>query len=512
MSVALGADLREIFRNLRPREGGTGKKQAEAQDDRSGGCWTMLPRSLWAMARSSTSFTPAGLIGLESHLLERVDAAVLACDLDGRILFANRYAEELYGWARDEIVGRLASDFFGVALEADTAEQIMRALAAGGSWEGTFDVRRKDSTQFCVHAVDSPLYDAAGQLRGVVSVSIDATHERTEQFLARCAVALGASLDYERNLSALARLLVPFLGDVCFIDAQQGDTIERVAAVHADPAKQHLVEELGHIYPPDPDGHHPAVHALNSGESAFLADIPDDVKKSLSRDREHYRIVEELGFCSYMCVPLSARGRILGAVSVVSCNPDRRFGPDDVELLSEVARRAALALDNARLYDDQERARAQAEATAERLERLQTLATALARAVTVEEVTRVIGAIQMTHLGSEDRGVWLLDERTSTLDLVRGFELTGMAESYRSIPLDADVPEAEVVRERSAIFIGSSAERAARYPGVDVPFEASAAFAAIPLVAEERILGVFALGFGSEHAFSEDDVRFRTAV
>ena len=52
----------------------------------------MLPRSLWAMARSSTSFTPAGLIGLESHLLERVDAAVLACDLDGRILFANRYA------------------------------------------------------------------------------------------------------------------------------------------------------------------------------------------------------------------------------------------------------------------------------------------------------------------------------------------------------------------------------------------------------------------------------------
>src|SRR5947208_494291 len=160
MSVALGADLREIFRNL--PAGRQNRKRIERRTTVRGGCGAMLPRSLWAMARSSTSFTPAGLVGLESHLLERVDAAVLACDLDGRILFANRYAEELYGWPRDEIVGRLASDFFGVALEAGTAEQIMKALAAGGSWEGTFDVRRKDSTQFCVHAVDSPLYDAAG--------------------------------------------------------------------------------------------------------------------------------------------------------------------------------------------------------------------------------------------------------------------------------------------------------------------------------------------------------------
>ena len=464
------------------------------------------------MARSTTSPTTAGLIGLESHLLDRVVAAVLAVDLEGRILFANRYAEELYGWPVDEIVGRLTTDFFGVAVEDETAREIMAALAAGASWEGTFEVRRKDGKPLSVHAVDSPLYDAAGQLRGLVSLSTDATRERTEQFLANCAVVLGASLDFGRNLLALANLLVPFLGDVCFIDAHHGSSIRRMAAVHADPEKQPLVEELGRRYPPDPRGPHPAVQALSSGQSAYLADITEDVKQAFARDEEHYRIVDELGFCSYMCVPLSARGRTLGAVTVVSCNPDRRFGAEDVDLLTEVAHRAALALDNARLYDDQERARAEAESTAERLEQLQTLATALGRAVTVDEVTRVMGAIQMPHLGSENRGLWLVDEQAATLELVRGFDLSGMADRYRSIPVDSNLPAAEVVRQRAPVLISSAAERDERYPNLEMPSDERSTFAALPLIAEERAIGVFALGFDGEHAFAEEYVRFLMAV
>src|SRR4029077_16791563 len=106
----------------------------------------------------------------------------------------------LYGWPVEEIVGRLTTDFFGVAIGDDTASEIMRALAAGASWEGTFDVRRKDGTPLSVHAVDSPLYDTAGHLQGLVSLLIDATRVRTEQFLAKCAVVLGASLDFQRNL------------------------------------------------------------------------------------------------------------------------------------------------------------------------------------------------------------------------------------------------------------------------------------------------------------------------
>ena len=182
----------------------------------------------------------------------------------------------------------------------------------------------------------SPCTTRADSFAGVVSLATDATRERVERFLAECSAVLGSSLDYAHNLASLAELTVPFLGDICFIDISDDDGIRRMAAVHADPDKQALIDELGRRYPPDPQGPHPAVEALRSGATFFLAEITDDVVRSLTRDDNHYRIVCELGFRSFMCVPLIARGRTLGAVTLISCSPERRFGPDDVEVLSEV--------------------------------------------------------------------------------------------------------------------------------------------------------------------------------
>ena len=462
--------------------------------------------------RLSRGLTTAGLVGLESHLLERVDAAVLAIDLQGRILFANRYAETLYGWSREETIGRLASEFSGVAIEGDVANEIMEALANGGAWEGTFEVRRKDGSLLSVHAVDSPLYDSSGQFAGVVSLAIDATRERAEHFLAECAVVLGSSLDYELNLAALAKLTVSFLGDICFIDVASDDGIQRMAAAHADPDKQALIDELGRRYPPDPLGLHPALEALRSGASAFLAEITDDVVRALARDEHHYRIARELGFHSFMCVPLTARGRTLGAVTLISCNPDRPFASNDVDLMKEVARRAAIALDNARLYDDQQKARAEAESSAERLTQLQTLATALSRAVTVEEVTKVMGAIAMPDLGSLNRGVWLVNTANATIELAVGFDLGGLTERYSSIPLDSNLPAAEVVRTRTPVLVSSAAERDSRFPELAPFAHVGKAFAAMPLVAEERTLGVLAFGFDDDRVFDDHETRFLTAV
>jgi len=471
-----------------------------------------LASSLWSIADTSIALGRAGLVGLESHLLERVDAAVMAVDLQGRILFANRYAETLYGWSRDETIGRLAAEVSGVALEPDIAAEILDALANDGSWEGTFEVRRRDGTLLSVHAVNSPLYDSTGQLSGVVSLAIDASRERVERLLVDCSALLGSSLDFGLNLTALAELAVPFLGDICFIDiSDDNGGLHRMAAAHADPEKQALIDELGRQYPPDPRGPHPAVEALRSGATFYLSEVTDDVVRALARDDNHYRIVTELGFRSFMCVPLIARGRTLGAVTVISCNPDRRHSADDVEVLTEVARRAAVALDNARLYDDQQRARAIAESAADRLLQLQTLATALSRAVSVDEVAKVIGAIAMPHLGSFTRGVWLVNEAAGTLELVSGLDLRGI-ESYTAIPTDSSLPAAEVVRTRAPVLVRTLAERDERFPDLRSIAGAPASFAAVPLVAEERTLGVFVIGFEDEHALEDGEVRFLTAV
>jgi serine phosphatase RsbU (regulator of sigma subunit) len=285
-----------------------------------------------------------------------------------------------------------------------------------------------------------------------------------------------------------------------------------MAAAHADPDKRALIDELGRRYPPDPHGPHPALEALRSGATFHMAEITEDVLRSLTRDDNHYRIVSELGFCSLMCVPLIARGRTLGAMTVISCSPDRRFGSEEVQVLTEVARRAAIALDNSRLYDDQQRARAEAESSADRLLQLQTLATALSRAVTVDEVNKVMGAIAMPHLGSFNRGLWLVNEAEETMELVDGFDLRGLKDKYASISLDSDLPAAEVVRTRAPVIVRSAAERDDRFPELNPVKDEGASFAAVPLVAEERTLGVFALGFEGDHVLDAEDVRFLTAV
>src|SRR6476659_5520346 len=130
------------------------------------------------MSEATVSTSTTALIGLETHLLDRVDAAVMAIDLSGRILFANRFVQELFGWAPDELIGRSSSEFSGVAISDEMASEILAALEARSSWEGVFEVRRRDGSLVTVHAIDSPLYDRSGQLVGVVSVSIDGSRER----------------------------------------------------------------------------------------------------------------------------------------------------------------------------------------------------------------------------------------------------------------------------------------------------------------------------------------------
>jgi serine phosphatase RsbU (regulator of sigma subunit) len=145
---------------------------------------------------------------------------------------------------------------------------------------------------------------------------------------------------------------VPFLADICLIDVAEANQVRRRAAVHHIPAQQDLVDELELRYPPDPDGDHPVVRALRAGATDFSPVMSDEFLRATTRDESHYRIVKELNFQSYICVPLVARGRILGALTLISCSPDRRFTQADVEVAQEVAWRASLMLDNARLLSE----------------------------------------------------------------------------------------------------------------------------------------------------------------
>jgi len=185
-----------------------------------------------------------------------------------------------------------------------------------------------------------------------------AERARAEQaFLLEVSTLLSASLDFGVALERLAGHVAGHLCDVCLIDLQDpvDRTIRRVAAVAADPADQPIADELRERFPPDPAGTHPAVRAIRTGTAQFSGEGGDQFLAGATRSAEHQRLVQGLGFRSYLSVPLAARGRTLGALTLMATQRSgRRYGPADLALVEDLARRAALALDNARLYQETE--------------------------------------------------------------------------------------------------------------------------------------------------------------
>ena len=179
-------------------------------------------------------------------------------------------------------------------------------------------------------------------------------HARQMAFLANASARLG-SLDYETTLREVARLAVPDYTDWCAVDIVQPDgRVERLITAHVDPEKVQLAQSLAARYPSNPDAPSGLPAVLRTGEPAHYAEVTDEILVAGAVDAEHLRILRELGMHSAAIVPLSARGRTLGAITLVSANAERPITREDVTILTEVGRRAGLAIDNARLYRDAE--------------------------------------------------------------------------------------------------------------------------------------------------------------
>jgi signal transduction histidine kinase len=188
----------------------------------------------------------------------------------------------------------------------------------------------------------------------------EAARERTT-FLADANVVLTATLDYEQTLASMTGLLVPRLADWCAVDVVEPDgSIRRVAAAHRDPAKAELAR-LTATYQPDPDGRHPRTQVIRTGRAQLMPEVTDEGLVQIAANAEHLRIMRELRYTSAMIVPLVARGTTLGALTCATTDAGRRYALDDLALAEDLARRAALALDNARLYREAASARAIAE-------------------------------------------------------------------------------------------------------------------------------------------------------
>jgi PAS domain S-box-containing protein len=180
------------------------------------------------------------------------------------------------------------------------------------------------------------------------------------RFLAEASEILAGSLDYETELERVARLIVPALADWCVVDLLVADgSLHRLAVVHRDPARAETALELQRRYAVlAPDRIHRAWDVLLNGKAWFDPVVEETRFVAEARDAEHLALLRRLGFAAEMVLPLVARGRTLGVITLVLAEDSRHYGPDDLVLAEELARRAALAIDNARLYAEAQAAEA----------------------------------------------------------------------------------------------------------------------------------------------------------
>ncbi|HSK05228.1 MAG TPA: GAF domain-containing protein, partial [Kofleriaceae bacterium] len=192
----------------------------------------------------------------------------------------------------------------------------------------------------------------AGQLRAASAHEADRL-----RFLAEATAALASSLDYDETLERVAQLAVPVLADWCVVDlVDDGGALRRVSVAHRDPGKLELVREWARRFPSDWVATRGVSEVIRTGEPELVAEIADELLVGASRDPADLGALRALGLASYLIVPLVARDRRLGAITLVSAESGRRYGAADVELARELARRAALAVDNARVYAEAQRA------------------------------------------------------------------------------------------------------------------------------------------------------------
>ncbi len=189
------------------------------------------------------------------------------------------------------------------------------------------------------------------------------TANRRLAFLADASQRLAASLDYETTLHEVLALAVPMVADWALYTVDAGDgTVRVVASRHADPAKETFIAENVRRYPIRADEPAGAAYVLRTGEPELIPELPDALLEAVARDAEHLEILRAVGFRSLMTVPVIAHGRVLGALGFVTGASGRLYGADDLTLARELARRAATALRQARLYAEREAARRDAEA------------------------------------------------------------------------------------------------------------------------------------------------------
>ena len=298
------------------------------------------------------------------QLADAMPQIVWTSDTEGRASYFNRRWFEYTGMAPEEADPHAWTRVVHPDDLAETVERWQRTLTSGEVFEVEYRFRDEDGIYRWHLGRAVPIRGEDGQIALWVGTATDIDDrkraEEAQRFLLDAGTALAGSLDYRQTLASVARLAVPRIADWCTVHVlEEGGAVRQLEVAHADPAKVVFARELQERYPVDLASPTGIGAVIRSRRPELVTAIPEERLGEAARDELHLGLLRELGFRSYICVPLTVRDRVLGAVTLVAAESGRTFTDADLHMAEELARRAATAMDNSHLYRQAEE-RAQA--------------------------------------------------------------------------------------------------------------------------------------------------------
>lgn len=324
-----------------------------------------------ALDNAGLSETVSGLEWRLEATLANLAAGVIVRQVDGGLVFANAAAAEMLGVDSVEEIFATSSqqlmDLFDAYDEHGnplTLEDLPSARALRGEQPAPLVVRSvrraTGRVRWLMHQA-TPVYEPDGRLSLAVNVFEDVTEskraELVQRILGDAGRELASSLDYEQTLQRVAQLAVPGLADWCGVSiVGSGEVLRQVAVAHSDPAMAAIGREWGERHPARLDNPTGAAEVIRSGKPQMIAEINEAVLRHADATDDQLRLVREVGMRSIITVPLAIAGQSpFGTLSLVMAESGRTFDAEDLGVALELGRRAAVAVENARLYTERSR-------------------------------------------------------------------------------------------------------------------------------------------------------------
>jgi PAS domain S-box-containing protein len=298
-------------------------------------------------------------------ILQGVSDGVTVQDTTGKLVYTNTTAARMLGFSSEQALlnasaAEIVSKFeiMNEAGEPLPLNMLPSRKALSGQGESSAIIRfriRESGEERWSNVTSSPVHNNQGQVELAVNIFKDITEyvksEHSRQLLAEAGSLFSSTLDVSTTLKNVVQLAVTHLADWCVVNTLEEDnSIKQFIIAHAHSDKVDLASELQNHFPSNHNSDIGLGRVLRSGEPEYFPEITDDLLRGVATSDEHFQRLRQLNLSSAMILPLIARGRILGALTLIWADSGRKYSQSDLVMAEELARLSALALDNARLY------------------------------------------------------------------------------------------------------------------------------------------------------------------